>query len=883
MTKNLFAPLITMGLCLAFLPVLAQAQDQTPSQNNDKPFEIHPAIKHVISPPLREVAPIPPSQRRRETDELHQLPLPPNHNAPNLTDAVLQSSTGKPMSASASGLVNIMGVGNDFIGPQGSYTVTSIPPDTNGAVGATQYVQWVNDAFAIFDKSTGAVVYGPALGNTLFQAFGPTDPCAVFNDGDPTAQYDKAAQRWVLTQFIAHNDGPPYAQCLAVSTTSDATGTYHLYEFQFSNFNDYGKLGVWPDGYYMAFNMFQPPSQGGHGLGAEVCAFDRSKMLAGQNASALCTQPDSLHFGLLPSDLDGATAPPAGSPNYFVNFGANSLNLWKFHADFTTPSNSTFTGPTNIPVAAFNPACNGGTCIPQPGTTQQLDSLADRLMYRLAYRNFGGHESLVVNHTVDAGGGRAGVRWYELRSPGTAPTVFQQGTFAPSDGLYRWMGSIAMDKAGNIAMGYSESSSSTFPSISVTGRVPGDPLGTMEAEASIFAGLASQDDGSGTVKRWGDYSAMTVDPSDDCTLWYTTEYIPFSGAFNWDTRIASLKFNTCGQVTAAPTVSSVSPTAGPTTGGNTVTINGTNFTSGAGVKFGTTASATVTFVSATQLTAVAPAHAAGTIDVTVTTPGGTSAIVAGDHYTYDAQPTLSAMSPTAGPTTGGNTVTINGTNFTSGAGVKFGTTASATVTFVSAMQLTAVAPAHAAGTIDVTVTTPGGTSALVAGDHYAYGSPTVTSFAPTSGMTGSTVTINGTGFVAGATVKFGTKPTGSVTFVSGTQIKAIVPNGAVTAKISVTTPAGTGTSVSNFTVTLSITGFSPATGPTGTVVTINGVGFNSSSTVKFNGATGSSVVHVSSTQLKATVPSTATTGPISVTNTTAPSGTVQSAVNYTKT
>jgi hypothetical protein len=776
-----------------------------------------------------------------------------------------------------------MGVGNDFIGPQGSYTITSIPPDTNGAVGATQYVQWVNDAFAIFNKSTGAVVYGPALGNTLFQAFGPTDPCAVFNDGDPIAQYDKAAQRWVLTQFIASNDGPPYAQCFAVSTTSDATGTYHLYEFRFSNFNDYGKLGVWPDGYYMAFNMFQPPSQGGHGLGAEVCAFDRSKMLAGQSASALCTQPDSSHFGLLPSDLDGATTPPAGSPNYFVNFGANSLNLWKFHADFTTPSNSTFTGPTNIPVAAFNPACSGGTCIPQPGTTQQLDSLADRLMYRLAYRNFGGHESLVVNHTVDAGGGRAGVRWYELRSPGTAPTVFQQGTFAPSDGLYRWMGSIAMDKAGNIAMGYSESSSSTFPSISVTGRVPGDPRGTMEAEASIFAGLASQDDGSGTVKRWGDYSAVTVDPSDDCTLWYTTEYIPFSGAFNWDTRIVSLKFNTCGQVTAAPTVSSVSPTAGPTTGGNTVTINGTNFTSGGGVKFGTTASATITFVSPTQLKAVAPAHAAGTVDVTVTTPGGTSAIVAGDHYTYDARPTLSAVSPAAGPTTGGNTVTINGTNFTSGGGVKFGTTASATITFVSPTQLKAVAPAHAAGTVDVTVTTPGGTSALVAGDHYAYGSPTVTSFTPTSGMTGSTVTITGTGFVAGATVKFGTKPAGSVTFVSGTQIKAIVPNGAVTAKISVTTPAGTGTSASNFTVTLSITGFSPATGPTGTVVTINGVGFNSSSTVKFNGATASSVVHVSSTQLKATVPSTATTGPISVTNTTAPSGTVQSAVNYTKT
>jgi IPT/TIG domain len=333
---------------------------------------------------------------------------------------------------------------------------------------------------------------------------------------------------------------------------------------------------------------------------------------------------------------------------------------------------------------------------------------------------------------------------------------------------------------------------------------------------------------------------------------------------------------------ARPTVSSLSPVAGSTTGGNTVTINGTNFLAGAGVKFGATASATVTFVSATQLKAVAPAHATGTIDLTVTTPGGTSAIVAGDHYTYDARPTVTSVSPTAGSTSGGNTVTINGTNFLAGAGVKFGATASATVTFVSATQLKAVAPAHAAGTVDVTVTTPGGTSALAAGDHYAYGPPTIASFSPASGITGGTVTINGTGFLPSATVKFGTKASATVTFVSGTQIKATVPNGAVTAKISVTTPAGTATSVSSFTVTLSVTGFSPASGPTGTVVTINGVGFNSSSAVKFNGVAASSVVHVSSTQMKATVPSTATTGPITVTNTAAPTGTVRSAVNYTK-
>jgi hypothetical protein len=271
------------------------------------------------------------------------------------------------------------------------------------------------------------------------------------------------------------------------------------------------------------------------------------------------------------------------------------------------------------------------------------------------------------------------------------------------------------------------------------------------------------------------------------------------------------------------------------------------------------------------------------VDVTVSTPGGTSAIVAGDRYTYDARPTVSGLSPAAGPTAGGNTVTITGTNFLSGAGVRFGGTASGSVTFVSATQLKAVAPAHAAGTVDVTVSTPGGTSAIVAGDHYAYGPPTVTSFTPTSGITGSTVTINGTGFVPGATVKFGTKASATVTFVSGTQIKATVPNGAVTGKISVSTSAGMGTSASNFTVTLSITGFAPASGPTGTVVTINGVGFNSSSTVKFNGAAASSVTHVSSTQLKATVPSSATTGPISVTNTTAPTGTVRSAANYTKT
>jgi hypothetical protein len=332
-----------------------------------------------------------------------------------------------------------------------------------------------------------------------------------------------------------------------------------------------------------------------------------------------------------------------------------------------------------------------------------------------------------------------------------------------------------------------------------------------------------------------------------------------------------------------PVVTGVNPNVGPTSGSTSVSVTGSEFTGASTVTFGSVA----TFFTANNgnsITAVSPTHAAGTVDVMVTTPGGgTSATSSADQFTYDAPPTVSSVSPHAGPTGGGNTVTINGTNFVPGASVKFGTTASATVTFVSATQLKAVAPANAAGTVDVTATTPGGTSAIATGDQYAYGPPTVSSFTPTSGITGSTVTINGTSFVTGATAKFGTTASPKVTILSGTQIKATVPNGGVTGQISVTTPAGTGTSASNFTVTLSITGFSPTSGPAGTVVTITGIGFNSSSSVKFNGTLASSVTHVSSTQLMATVPSTATTGPITVTNTTAPKGTVRSAAKYTKT
>jgi hypothetical protein len=245
-----------------------------------------------------------------------------------------------------------------------------------------------------------------------------------------------------------------------------------------------------------------------------------------------------------PSHLEGRAQPPAGSPNFMVNFGANSLNLWKFHVDWTTPANTTLSGPTNVPVAAFTPACGGSNCVKQSGTNQKLDSLGDRLMFRLAYRNFGTFQSLVVNHSVKVGTARnnpyTGVRWYELRNPSGIPTVFQQSTFSP-DTSFRWMGSIAQDKQGNMALGYSISSGSMFPSIRYTGRLATDTLNTMQAEASMQNGAGSQRQ----LDRWGDYSAMSIDPVDDCTFWYTTEYLKSTGSFNWSTRLASFKFAGC--------------------------------------------------------------------------------------------------------------------------------------------------------------------------------------------------------------------------------------------------------------------------------------------------------------------------------------------------
>jgi hypothetical protein len=505
--------------------------------------ESAPAVRHDVSRPLRS---LPHAQRPVGPPlEIPLRPFRPSELQPVPSDPVVQQSAGSAIAVTAGLGFDGIGTGNPNIP---DYVVNSAPADPNGAPGIDQYVQWVNTDLAVFDKGTGAILYGPAPGNTLWNEFG--GPCETENDGDPIVQYDKAANRWVLTQFAVK--GSLFYQCVAVSTTPDATESYNRFAFQYPNFNDYSKLAVWPDAYYVSSNMFK----GGQFVGPRVCAYDRAAMLGTveRPVTQQCFQLSSAYGGLLPSDLDGfdlggTNAPPAGSPNFFLALGSNVLQLWKFHVDWTTPSNSTLAGPTTIPVANFSEACNGGVCIPQPGTKQQLDSLGDRLMYRLAYRHFSdGHEALVTNHSVNPSGNVVSApRWYELVNPpgqtmadGT-PVLAQQGTYAP-DSTDRWMGSIAMDKVGNLALGYSVSSDNLHPGIRYTGRAPGDSSGVLAIETSIQEGTGSQ---TRSLSRWGDYSAMTIDPTDDCTFWYTNQYLKTDGKFNWSTRIASFKFASC--------------------------------------------------------------------------------------------------------------------------------------------------------------------------------------------------------------------------------------------------------------------------------------------------------------------------------------------------
>jgi hypothetical protein len=522
---------------LSFLVVLAVLNTVPRALSQGVP-EIVYDIYHDTSLPVREY----PSEVPKGAPAVRVHPLPRRvlPGAPAQVDRAEQLSTSAAVSAS---------VTHNFDGMADSANLSGllgVPPDENLAVGATQVVEVINTAYKVYSKSTGASVQGARQISSIFTGVsGFCGQGATFNFTDPIVLYDKRAGRWFISIAAASDSSFSTGnECIAISTTSDATGSYHRYVFSFGNnvFNDYPKFGVWPDAYYGSYNLFGPNQF----LGAKACGYQRSAMLAGTGAKAVCFTNTS-EFSFLPSDLDGATLPASGTPNFFLDLASNSsLHLYKFHVDFTTPSKSKFTGPVTIAVTPFTQACgNTGTCIPQAGTNQQLDSLGDRLMFRLAYRNFGTHESLVVNHAVKTSVAAAGVRWYEIRNPNGTPNVFQHGTLT-SGSTSLWMGSIAMDKVGDMAVGFSESSSAIHPKIAYTGRVPTDALGTMEGIATIFSGAGSQTGGTKNGgSRWGDYSGMPIDPSNDCTFWYVNEYIPSNGLFNFHTRIASFKFPGC--------------------------------------------------------------------------------------------------------------------------------------------------------------------------------------------------------------------------------------------------------------------------------------------------------------------------------------------------
>lgn len=541
--KKFQALLLTVVLCAVSSMPLISVQAQSETALRQRAEISHPVHFDKSPKPLREMfdtgAKPEPARGGRDFEPGRPQPVS-NTNTP-FTDALAERGVG-----ATSALAEIKASTN---GVPVDPAARVAPPDTTGDVGPNHYVQWVNLRYSVYTLTRGAnneitafnIVAGfPKNGNVVWQGFGGR--CESDNDGDPIVQYDQLADRWVLTQFAV--SARPYTQCVAVSTSPDPTGTYFRYAFSYNrDFNDYPKMGVWPDAYYITYNMFR---NGSSFAGNRVCAFERAQMLVGGPARQACASTSTAHHSLEPADLEGTTLPPAGSPNLLLSMTSTQINFWRFAVNWGAGT-GTLTGPTAVPgVAAYSRACGGGACVVQPGTTTRLDTLADRLMYRLSYRRFATHEAMVINHSVTSGTG-SGIRWYELRNAAgqsfasAAPVLHQQGTFAPSND-FRWMGSAALDKTGGMAIGYNISSATITPSIRYAYRGPADPAGTLGNETSVLTGPGSQ---TGNLARWGDYSTISVDPVDGCTMVFTTQFIPANGSFNWSTFIHSFKLSTC--------------------------------------------------------------------------------------------------------------------------------------------------------------------------------------------------------------------------------------------------------------------------------------------------------------------------------------------------
>jgi hypothetical protein len=518
-------------------------------------------VAHDVSPTLREMAAGRiPGEAEDPANEEEGGPIA--QGDANQADGALQSLM--PPTTIPSTQANFEGLNN-----QDNFNVFGFrvnPPDPNGEVGPNNYVEMINLVFGVYDKS-GNLLLGPIDTGTLWSGFeipDCTDP-----SGDPVVMYDQFTDRWILSQFTTA--GPEYWNCVAVSTTSDPTGSYYRYAFSTGpNFPDYPKYGNWTDSYVITTREFGPTIE--YGIG--VYGLEKNKMVNGLPARSVRffidgNDPSLLPLvgdGLLPADVDGKQKPKTDSAIPIVGtqddgggYGGtfDALSIWDLNVKWRSTPVATLELNTQLPTAPFDSifpcAPTSRDCLPQPGIVnpaQYLDILSyrQRPTFRLAYRNFKDHEALVTDQSVEARPGVAGMRWYEIRRTGGTYSLYQQGTFAPNDGVHRWMGSIAMDKKGDMGLGYSVVNGTTvYPGIRYTGRLAGDTLGDMTlGEGTIMNGSGVQ---TTTNSRWGDYTDMTVDPVDDCTFWYVNEYYTLAGQQSslagWQTRIASFKLPGC--------------------------------------------------------------------------------------------------------------------------------------------------------------------------------------------------------------------------------------------------------------------------------------------------------------------------------------------------
>lgn len=530
------------------------------------------AVAQDVSPSLAALA----RTRRASTPALERITQ--ERGAPNAAAAAARAGAADgalqqdvTVTATASTGVNFEGLSNQDNFNTFGFRVN--PPDPVGDVGPNHYVEMVNLVFGVYSK-TGDLLLGPVDTGTLWDGF-PVEDCTD-PSGDPIVLYDQLVDRWILSQFTTR--GPEYFNCVAISTTGDPTGSYYRYAFSSGlNFPDYPKYGVWTDSYVITTREFGPTVE--YGIG--VYALEKNKMVNGQPARAVSffldgNAPGMLPLvgdGLLPADIDGkqkpktdTTIPLVGTQDDDYGYGAtfDALNIWDLSVKWRSTPTASLTLKTQLPVAAFDSDFPCGTtpgsqppssrdCLPQPGVTngsQFLDILSyrQRPTWRLAYRNFKGYESLVTTQSVEALPGIAGMRWYEMRRTNGVYSLYQQGTYAPNDGVHRWMGSIAQDKLGNAALGYSVvNGTSVFPGIRYTGRLAGDALGEMTVdEGTVINGSGVQ---LTPNSRWGDYTSMNIDPVDDCTFWYVNEYYTAAGQASslagWQTRIASFKLPGC--------------------------------------------------------------------------------------------------------------------------------------------------------------------------------------------------------------------------------------------------------------------------------------------------------------------------------------------------